>query len=964
MKARILSMLVVVALLITATVLMTSATTPPDYTAALTEGECPDCGDATWTALTGAEGTLGAGHYCLTGDLTANLVFETTGTVCLHLDGKALTGDISVTGGTFSLMGNGTVNGQITAANSTVYMRSGTVNGVDDQSGGAFNVSNTALYVTGGTVNGGFASIKETTKHGGAIYAVGGSIEIKNATVQNGAAQNGGNIWADGTQITIGSGAMISGGHAAYGGKGGNIYANGTSTINMSAGTITNGTAQGGTFRTIAGTTRSVHASNGGNIALDGGADLTITGGTVENATSNYGGGNIWSTTGSEISISGATVSGGVTKTGSGGNLSVTSATITIGSGATVTNGKTATASKNGGNIYAATSTITMTGGTVSSGRATSNGGNIYADTTEVTISNATVSGGIAGNVGGNMYVKGEPVTINAGADIYGGDATTYGGNIFATTSATITMNDGDVYNGEATDGGNFYVTGGATFTMNGGTVSSGEASNSGGNIFSTGSAKININSGAEISDGVATATAGGNIWAESSSVINMTGGEVKGGTSDKYNQHNIRLNTGAVMNMTGGVVYGKDGCDAANVGTAITSNASTLRLGGNARIVREDGVKDGLVRLIGGKLHILTDWTGEAGFEFNAFSPEYGYEFADVQCGTLSAEGVFTKGCDQNFAGNLYYQAMEGEPAIYAVSGGTMYISGLQMVKTNGATEWVRGNSVATTAADKYVKYYGGALALSGDAVVDFNGKEATVTGSGKLYGFDSANDTYDAELCGTVTLASTDVDPQLSTYAAGKNYVAIFGENDTVSYHCVAMKVINVALRPSAVGYYYQAQYIFDDVVAGKVDCYGIAVSKDKLPGADFADYAAYTVMTDELVSGATTNSGLLANIMKAGEATNTVRGEIVVYANPYLAVKSSDEAVAVVVGDPENAGEKAGFGMSLKDVLVTIDDYWTNLGKTTKDDLRDFYGDWATEGMSAWATDLPNMSAPAEA
>lgn len=933
MKARILSMLVVVALLITATVLMTSATTPPDYTAALTEGECPDCGDATWTALTGAEGTLGAGHYCLAGDLTANLVFETTGTVCLHLDGKVLTGDISVTGGTFSLMGNGTVNGQITAANSTVYMRSGTLNGVGDQTGCAFYVTDTNLHITGGTVNGAFAN--SSTRYGGAIYAVGGSIEIKNATVQNGAAQDGGNIWADGTQITIGSGAVISGGHAAYGGKGGNIYAKGTTTITMSGGTITNGTSQGGTLRTIAGTTRSVHASNGGNIALDGGADLTITGGTVENATSNYGGGNIWSTTGSEISISGATVSGGVTKTGSGGNLSVTSATITIGSGATVTNGKTVAASKHGGNIYAATSTITMTGGTVSSGYATGNGGNIYADTTEVTISNATVSGGIAGNVGGNMYVKGKPVTINAGADIYGGGATTNGGNIFATTGTTLTMNAGNVHDSEAAIGGNVYVTGGATFTLNGGSVY----------------------------DGTATDYCG-NIYAESSSVINMTGGTVKNGTSANYNQHNIRLNTGAVMNMTGGTVYGKTGCDVANVGTAITANASTLRLGGNARIVREDGVKDGLARFIGGKLHILTDWTGEAGFEFNAFTLNYGYKFNDVQCGTLDSNGTFTKGCDQNFVGNLYYQAKEGKPAVYAVSGGDVYASGLQMVKTSGATEWVRGNSVATTAADKYVKYYGGALVLSGDAVVDFNGKEATVTGSGKLYGFDSANDTYDAELCGTVTLASTDVDPQLSTYAAGKNYVAIFGENDTVSYHCVAMKVINVALRPSAVGYYYQAQYIFDDVVAGKVDCYGIAVSKDKLPGADFAGYAAYTVMTDELVSGATTNSGLLANIMKAGEATNTVRGEIVVYANPYLAVKSSEEVVAVVVGDPENAGEKAGFGMSLKDVLVTIDDYWIHLGKTTKDDLRDFYGDWATEGMSAWATDLPNMSAPAEA
>ena len=48
--------------------------------------------------------------------------------------------------------------------------------------------------------------------------------------------------------------------------------------------------------------------------------------------------------------------------------------------------------------------------------------------------------------------------------------------------------------------------------------------------------------------------------------------------------------------------------------------------------------------------------------------------------------------------------------------------------------------------------------LALKGDTLwVDLAGYDLTLTGSGTVYAFDSANDTYDAQKCGKITAPET---------------------------------------------------------------------------------------------------------------------------------------------------------------------------------------------------------------
>ena len=174
-------------------------------------------------------------------------------------------------------------------------------------------------------------------------------------------------------------------------------------------------------------------------------------------------------------------------------------------------------------------------------------------------------------------------------------------------------------------------------------------------------------------------------------------------------------------------------------------------------------------------------------------------------------------------------------------------------------------------------------------------------------------------------------------------------------------------MAAKLSDVGYYYQASYKFDDVVKAAIDSYGVVVSKLNMPGADFLTEQkgenGWTAMTGELTSGAVVNSGLLRNIMSESKTPeqNAIDGAVKVYANPYIVIKTGDAEMTLLVADEENAGKEAGMAMSLKDVLVAVDAYWANFADATiPQRLKNFYNTWADNGMSAWAAELPNMSA----
>lgn len=956
-----------------------------------------------------------------------------SGKIVIHKD-AVVRGGITHSAGNITLNG-GTVHGRIRMvtyeyasgkwSNPQFTMESGTVYGAGygatssaqyySGNGGAFFMSNAKLTINGGTVYGG-----HVTGRGGAICTE----KNINRIVMNGGTITGGysHITSDWT-------------------GGGNIFIDYNNVTSSKAKTRPSLTMNGGTIKD--GTAASCGGNIAGyGFEITVGTNAVISGGEANSTTASCGGGNIYIVKSSsplrpQVNISGKVMDGDADSRG--GNILCDNTDLTVNAGGQVSGGK----AKDGGNIYlmngcaanvyGATTAVNAgdTTGAVKDGVATTNGGNIYvAAGASLNVGSATQNGTVTGGVsagGGSIYLA-AGVTVNVYGTVSGGLSKGTGGNFTLSGGSHLKISGGTVSDGKAFSGGgniqnnNGRITleengkildgianykpadnsntgnsgnggniacGAGTLTLKSGTISGGKALSAegrGGNLYIylinwEGNTYLNTTTidGTQILDGQAGETAG-NIWAEGQSALTMTDGLVKGGRSGN-GQDNIRLNSLASMTMTGGTVYGTNGANAKG-GTAINVNNSTLRLGGTAKVLREDGGKNGLINIVTtrGKLLILNDWTGEAttttsGISYGGQLPEdeEDYNYTTPNAGSLFRAGAwnagsFTKG--GTYTGTLYSE-LEGNPTIYAVDG-TMYISGAQLVKADGTAIWAGADPAAQYAAGDYayLKQFGTKLTMNGDMVVDVNGKNMTVDGTGKFYGFDSANDTYDATKCGIVTVkGAVDVQPQVTV--GNKRYVSLIDRtSNTATCHRLEITLKNVVLRLNAtlnnVGYYYQAVYQFDDVLKNAIDSYGTVVSKQNMPGADFMDEPkgenGWTMITGELTSGVEVNSGLLKNIMQAeADATvNAANGTTKVYANPYIVINTSAEEATLIMSDTENAGQQKGIALSLKDVLVAVDNYWNEFtDPTVAPRMREFYNTWAGKGMSAWAAELPNMS-----
>lgn len=691
---------------------------------------CAHCDgeEAVFVPFTGVESTTG--HYIVENSLTMNTQIQIgTSTkhdddVVVELNGKTVTSkgrfalsygklsiQDSVGGGviTTSRTGDTGLSGGLLLAStgSVTNLYSGTLTvpaGMTAGKGGVLNQGSGTFNMYGGTISGGKAvpSWNDTKKAwdngiGGNIYSGGATINIYGGTISGGVAEakvvytaadgttaakteafcgQGGNIYSLGP-INIGKVdgdviATVTGGKAY---QGGNIYAAGRAaakdlTVNKK-GVVTLGEA----IVAEDADGHKVYANNGGNIYSA--VKTTINGTVSEGKAAN--GGNIY--TEYVASVSTIYISGNVTKgqaTVNGGNLYLLNVT-NINGGASITDGK---AAGEGGNLYH-TGTFNIGG----------------ADQTEKVI----ISGGEAARGGNIRMVK----TMNAykNVEISGGKATTdNGGNIYAhcdANSITINLDGAVVKNGVATiSGGNIYLIGkAATQTAtarvatlnvnNGAVISDGRANGTnanvghgGGNIYINDNSTVVVDGAETLIEGGSTGSCGGNIYATgANAVLTVKNGTFKPGSSDGNNQHNIRISALSTMNFLGGKVYGTDGMTVYNAGSAITVNRATLRLGGNATVLREDGGKLGLIHLTGdtgatpakpAKLQVLNDWTGTAYFSHNikndtttatTFAAHY------AQCGTLSADyKTFTAG--GTITGTLGYTATAATLAVTGANG------------------------------------------------------------------------------------------------------------------------------------------------------------------------------------------------------------------------------------------------------------------------------------------------------
>lgn len=281
MKKRILSVLFIVALLVTALMVTAQAETPTT---------CPcGCGQAldaiTWTSWNGQDDLTASGHYKLTAKSTKTKETLTDINVVLDLNGYQL---INSNDGerTFKLDGaklyvmsianTGGKGGEIVSSSkwgggavyldgsSELHLYSGTVRGYSSSTVDATSVTSGVIhaksgnvYIHGGTVTGQKYS-NLAVNYGGAIYMESGNLTMTGGTVNGGNANSGAAIYLKSGEATL-TGGTIYGGTIGATGGGNSLY-------------IAN------TCKTTLGGTLNVPDGEKFNIFLGGSADVTIEG--------------------------------------------------------------------------------------------------------------------------------------------------------------------------------------------------------------------------------------------------------------------------------------------------------------------------------------------------------------------------------------------------------------------------------------------------------------------------------------------------------------------------------------------------------------------------------------------------------------------------------------------------------------------------------------------------------------
>lgn len=367
------------------------------------------------------------------------------GTVSIGETGGAnLGGNIFLNGCTANITGGSVTGGKATTSGGNIYVNNSTLTLNNSTQEAALISSGSAktggnIFVISGTVDlvNGKISGGAATSTGGSIHVDGGNVNLQGGTVENGSAPNGGNIYVNKATSTVTvSGATVTGGETT--GSGGNVHV-AAGTLDIQSGTISLGTAggYGGNIYTVGtlkmsgglvseGTCNYTLSNNwysygGGNIMVNGGT-ASISGGTVKDGkTPNAGGGNICAR--APLTISGtAQITGGEAHTG--GNISspASAANLTI-SGGTISGGKATDATYGGDTVYAFGGQLNITGGEISHAKAQFStavtlGGAANVDTLAVYTSTNTPTLNVAANYTGTSTL--EFHSANYGDHTYG----------------------------------------------------------------------------------------------------------------------------------------------------------------------------------------------------------------------------------------------------------------------------------------------------------------------------------------------------------------------------------------------------------------------------------------------------------------------------------------------------------------------------------------------------------------
>ena len=323
-----------------------------------------------------------------TGKIVAEQKVSKGGVISIPAGGEVnlLSGELTLAEGSYAVDGGGIV----LVAGGTFNMHDGKITGgklmdgtgsSNYNQGACVSVESTGTFnMYGGEITGGKAAAADQKKLlGGNIYVSGGTVLIQKGTISAGEAYIAGNIYGWKSNITLGEGAVITGGKASTGGS---IYVEGGSNLTVNGASISGGTA----------------TANGGNFYITDKSTVKFTNAAISGGTAVVGG-NIYCAGGTTTAVENCTVSGGIAS-GNGGNISASGksdnlVTLTV-TGGTVENGESTSASAwaGGGNIYGTYCNVTVTGTTVSNGKANQCGGNIYVNNGDITLGNGAVLNG------------------------------------------------------------------------------------------------------------------------------------------------------------------------------------------------------------------------------------------------------------------------------------------------------------------------------------------------------------------------------------------------------------------------------------------------------------------------------------------------------------------------------------------------------------------------------------------
>jgi len=416
---------------------------------------------------------------------------------------------------------------------------------------------------------------------------------------------------------------------------------------------------------------------------------------------------------------------------------------------------------------------------------------------------------------GGTLYLMGGEMNIYGGS-IYGGQATS-GGNIYA-EKGTLRISGGTISGGQATLGGNIYGSYYTTIEISGGVIEDGVSTNEGGNLYlytsSTTENGATVSrhcaltvSGGTIQNGTATrgsaifATTAGNL-SSGNWVITITGGTISGRVTDNSA---IVLRNNAHATVSGGTISG--GLSAIRLERSAASGAvSKLTLTGDASVAGTD-------------TEIFVDKSKSYGqlniSDLNAKTP-LRIDATDV--GEIASSG---SDCSAQLV-----SVREGYAVGYT-DGKLTLVPGVAQLGSRCFATLQQAFDHADGSYVKLLESVSENVTVSGNVYLDLNGKVLTgdITGTGTLYGMDSATDKYTTDTMGRIEgTVSCNVETQFRTGITGKvrRYMAI-ADDSGYTFHRFYMGITHMNLKPGATGVGYKAVFYGDEQVLSQVTGYG---------------------------------------------------------------------------------------------------------------------------------------------